>query len=175
MKLIYDLLIYCMTHLMPCLSITRFTNGTYHENMEWKKENGWTGCIYGSPKYIVCEPGKQLIVIEMNNDENKIIGFGLIKNKPDYTRKYNIYKYGYYNRKIFVGKRRIDASDITQQHLLDAIKEMEKILFYGKTHYKRGLGVQILKSDLVMKHPKYSFTTIFQDMFKDMISDRCFE
>jgi hypothetical protein len=153
---------------MPLLAITRFTNETYYENAIWRKENDWSGCIYGSPKDIICTTGEQLIVVEMNNDENKIIGIGIIRNQPDYTKKYNIYKYGYYNRKVFIGKRRIDVSDIKHDILLDAIKEMEKILFYGKTHYKRGLGVQILKSDLIMKHPTYSFTTIFRDMFREM-------
>jgi len=149
---------------MALLAITRFTNETNYENNKWKLENDWNGCIYGSPKNIVCEPGQQLIVIEMNNDENKIIGIGLIKNQPDYTQKYNIYKYGYYNRKIFKGNIHIDISQDADNPYNDAIRALEKILFYGKTHYKRGLGIQLLKSDMILKHVNYNFTELFREI-----------
>ena len=147
------------------LAFTRFTNETDYENKQWKTKHCYTGCIYGTPKDIVCTPGRQLIVIEMNINENKIIGFGKIRNTPDYTQKYNIYKYGYYNRKIFKGKYRVDITEITDKHCLDSIKELEKILFYGKTHVKRGIGIQLLKSDRVLKHEAYNFTEIYSGLF----------
>ena len=147
------------------LAFTRFTNETSYENNEWKREHAYNGCIYGVPKDIVCDPGRHLIVIEMNIDSNKIIGFGKIRNIPDYSHKYNIYKYGYYNRKIFKGKCRIDITEITDQYCLDSIAELEKILFYGKTHVKRGIGIQILKTERVTKHKDYNFAEIFKALF----------
>ena len=151
--------------MKPALAFTRFTNETIYENNQWKKINDYHGCIYGTPKDIVCEPSRLLIVVEMNINENKIIGFGKIRNIPDYTKKYNIYKYGYYNRKIFKGNYRRDISEITDETTLQCIAELEKILFYRKTHVKRGIGIQLLKSDRVMKHKDYNFIEIFAGLF----------
>ena len=66
----------------------------------------------------------------------KIMGISLLKNNPHY-KKYRIYKDDNYNRYTFVGKVRIDRKDIEDR---EKLKELENILFYGKSHLKRGHG-----------------------------------
>ncbi len=74
----------------PVLACTRFNNKTWQEYQTWLNANQETyeqiyhrplKCIYGSPREI--SPKKiplhaKILVIEMNNDENKIEGIGEI-------------------------------------------------------------------------------------------------
>ena len=32
------------------IAVTRFNNQTYHNNIKYKEQNNFTGCIYGVPK-----------------------------------------------------------------------------------------------------------------------------
>ena len=79
---------------MAKICLTRFTYKTLSENTEWKIKNNISGCIYGTPVTIdsTIYPEENLIVIEMNNSQNKIIGIGLIKNKL-FNKRCNIYSY----------------------------------------------------------------------------------
>ena len=77
----------------PVLACTRFNNKTWQEYQTWLNANQETyeqiyhrplKCIYGSPREI--SPKKiplhaKILVIEMNNDENKIEGIGEIINQ----------------------------------------------------------------------------------------------
>ena len=64
------------------IGLARFNNKTAEENKLWRISNNWKGCIYTPRKEISQKiPYNSLLaVIEMNNERNKIIGFGLIKN-----------------------------------------------------------------------------------------------
>ena len=50
---------------------------------------------------------------EMNNDTNRILGIGLIHNRT--VHKTWIYEDGNYNRNTYIGKRRIDRSEMTEE------------------------------------------------------------
>ena len=65
------------------ICVTRFDNKTYNENKIWKEKNNYEGCIYGTPVKISENilPEKTIMVLEMNNSENKLKGIGIIKNK----------------------------------------------------------------------------------------------
>ena len=77
----------------PTIACTRFNNKTWQEREQWLATNQTRyeqiykrplKCIYGSPREIShtkIPPEKTILVIEMNNDENKIIGIGEIKNQ----------------------------------------------------------------------------------------------
>jgi hypothetical protein len=75
------------------LTCTRFNNKTWQEYQDWKNTNQQTyeqiykrplKCIYGAPREISHKkipPQTQILVIEMNNDENRIMGIGQIQNQ----------------------------------------------------------------------------------------------
>ena len=128
---------------------TRFSNDTWEENKKWKERNKWEGCIYAVPSQISEYSGiprdARVYVIEMNNDTNKIMGIGRIKNKK-YARE-KIYKSGEYNRHIYKGSFRKDASKFSpiEKELID---QFEQIVFKGSSHMKRGSGISILRTEI---------------------------
>ena len=77
----------------PTLACTRFNNKTWQEREQWlatyetRYEQTYKRplkCIYGCPREISHSkfaPQQTILVIEMNNDENRIIGIGEIKNQ----------------------------------------------------------------------------------------------
>ena len=123
------------------IGTTRFNNDTFAENSNWRRKHNHEGSIYALnkkiPSYI---PADTLIyVLEMNNDENKIMGIGLIRNKRDTQQRIRIYHDNpYYNRYIYHSNQRIAAADVEHQKLL---KLMEKLIFKGSRHMKRGQGI----------------------------------
>ena len=116
-------------------------------------------CVYGSPipvKHAV-RGSAWMIVLEMQNDANKIVGIGLVKNSPNLPGvvpiphnsglKPSVYSCGNYNRFIYQGAYRIDLlsndpNDIklTREEQL-VIRMLELALFYGPNHSKRGKGI----------------------------------
>ena len=122
-------------------------------------------CVYGSPipvKHAV-RGSAWMIVLEMQNDANKIAGIGLVKNSPNLpgvpiphnsgskgagsALKPSVYSCGNYNRFIYQGAYRIDliSNDpdeikLTREEQL-VIKMLELALFYGPNHSKRGKGI----------------------------------
>jgi hypothetical protein len=77
----------------PVLACTRFNNKTWQEYQNWMTAHQQTyeqiyqrplKCIYGTPREISnkkIQPQARILVIEMNNDENKIMGIGEIINE----------------------------------------------------------------------------------------------
>ena len=125
---------------MNKLVATRFNNTTWTENTQWRERNTYSGCIYNSPVYIKESiPLRTILyVIEMNNDTNKILGFGKIINKVYTDKIYKIYTDRNYNRYTYKGTSRVDIKDITQQ---TQIKKLEERLFKSKSHLKRHQGI----------------------------------
>jgi hypothetical protein len=79
--------------LPPALACTRFNNKTWQEYQTWLSAYQQSyeqiyqrplKCIYGAPREISHKkipPQTKILVIEMNNDENKIMGIGEIINQ----------------------------------------------------------------------------------------------
>ena len=144
---------------MVKICTARFNKKTLNENLQWRERtNKLTSCVYGSPSELKPSIRKNewVIVLEMHNDINKIIGLGLIRNSPFKNNK--IYICGNYNRYTYEGHIRIDLSiDLSNIHnnndneiLAPAgfteeerivIKMLELSLFYGQTHSKRAKGI----------------------------------
>jgi len=118
---------------------SRFTNDTWKENRNFcLKYNIKTA--YCSPIPISTKiPSDALIcVLEMNNETNRIIGIGLIRNKT--IPKIWIYEHGNYNRNTYIGKRRIDRSEMTDTE--EKVMEiLDSYCFKGNGHLKRGQGI----------------------------------
>jgi hypothetical protein len=144
---------------MVFICTTRFNTETLQQNYEWRRRHQkMDQCVYGSPiplKDAVRE-STWMIVLEMQNDANKIAGIGLVKNSPNLpvlnphnskgssTSKPSVYNCGNYNRFIYQGAYRIDLLsneiELTREEQL-VIKMLELALFYGPDHSKRGKGI----------------------------------
>ena len=126
------------------IGTTRFNDSTYEENSKWRTKHNHTGCIYALNKRIPESiPADSLIyVLEMNNDQNKIMGIGLIRNNRDKQQRIRIYQNNpYYNRYVYHSNQRIDAKDVKYQKLLEVL---ERLVFKGSRHMKRGQGITCL-------------------------------
>ena len=160
---------------MSCyIGCTRFTNETMNENRVYTKDKKIDGCIYGVPRRIPSKiPVKSsVIVFEMNNDENKLIGAGLIKNWIDTSKRRSIYKDGNFNRYIYRGKFTITRDEMIE-HGEKEINFLEKILFTGRTNFKRGDAItcmsekyQEIFSRTFEKSMKKHFATMFQEKYQ---------
>ena len=145
---------------MVFICTTRFSSETLQQNCAWRRRHQKLDeCVYGSPipmKHAVRE-GAWMIVLEMQNDANKIAGIGLVKNSPNLPsvpipqnssalKPSSVYSCGNYNRFIYQGAYRIDLLsnelelELTREEQL-VIKILELALFYGPNHSKRGKGI----------------------------------
>ena len=119
--------------------LTRFNNQTLAQNQRWKERNKWKGCIYGV-RNRCGENWEGSIVVEMNNDTNKIIGLGIITGFiPDSRRRkaWKIYDEDKYNQVVYYGKERISLGNLSSLEE-SIIGVLETLLFSGKAHSKRG-------------------------------------
>ena len=130
------------THLVT----QRFNTETYEATRTFCRRRIPNGCAYGSPT-LLCRAiplNSPVMVIEMNNETNRIMGIGLVSNSP-HKYRYRIYedtieKHEQYNRYAYLGKYRIDRSELTEYEER-VIRAMEILCFYGKDHVKRGQGL----------------------------------
>ena len=120
---------------------SRFNNATWNENKEFLSKKWNIGCVYCSPIQINRNVpiDSVMFIIEMNNDTNKIMGIGMVINHP-YYRKYKVYENHNYNRYMFVGKYRIDRSNMDEREEC-VMKALDIICFKGNYHMKRGQGI----------------------------------
>ena len=75
------------------------------------------------------------------------------------NKKYNIYSDKNYNRYIYKSNFRVDKN-LFDDNIQINIKKLEKLLFTGKTHLKRGHGIQII-SDTLKKLDNFNFDNYF--------------
>ena len=124
---------------------TRFTTETFQENKRYRDTNN-IPCIYSSSLPISDKlPYHDYYVLEMNNSTNRIMGIGKISKTLQPTA--SIYSYKYYNRYTYKGiyapitdqcqETNVSVSNIPQKYK-DIITRVEKKIFYGKGHLKRG-------------------------------------
>ena len=104
----------------------------------------------------------------MNNDKNKIVGIGMVRNHPHINR-YTVYSNGNYNRYVFVGKQRIDRDDMSVDE--DRMMKVFDILcFTGNKHMKRGNGLQLFPVEMLYRCSKrIDLVQFISDMFKKRI------
>ena len=90
---------------IPILT-SRFNNDTWDENCKYREKNVTISCVYGSPQRIAEKvPLNSIVfVIEMNNQTNKIMGIGLIRNSISIDKYYRVYNTGNYNRYVYMSK-----------------------------------------------------------------------
>jgi len=180
----------------PVIACTRFNNKTWQEYQTWLSAYQQSyehiykrplKCIYGAPREISrkkIQPQTKILVIEMNNDENKIMGIGEIQNQTAsetyrskqsrtateaHTMKFNIFSDRNYSRYIYIGNTYYASrEELERNHTEDAqyinnqlksaivqqqtpndtavweqnpLKSLERLLFKGARHMKRGSGI----------------------------------
>ena len=157
---------------MPTICCTRFNNSTWEQNLLWRERNEIIGCIYNSPVKIKDNvPNSELIfVVEMNNQINEIMGIGFIKNCLIIGKTYKIYSDSNYNRYTYKSSFRIDKREMNQEELF-YIKVLEKLLFTGYTHFKRGHGLQQLPK-FILENNIFDFRNLMSNMFKTRFTDK---
>ena len=130
------------------IGTVRFNNATYLENLKWKQRKNHKGCAYGLNKPIAqsVPKGKYIYIIEMNNDINKIMGIGKIKNQVIHTNRSRMYKEERLNQFDYKSRHFISRNKIisTKHKAEIVLRFLENILFYGYKHFKRGQGCVIL-------------------------------
>jgi len=154
------------------LLTSRFNNSTWNENQIYRKKHPEIGCIYCSPIPIAVTIPKDSIIfiLEMNNDENKILGIGMIKNNPN-INKYSIYDEGNYNRYVFTGKHRIDRNEMTEEENR-IMKVFDILCFTGNKHMKRGQGLKSFPVDMLYNcSKKLDLVQFIREMFKNRITN----
>jgi hypothetical protein len=133
------------------ICVTRYNNATWRERTAWLAENPEYKCIYKSPVAIKSNIPYEapVFVLEMNNDTNQIMGVGRIINEIRADRSYRVYSDQNYNRYTYLGRERVDRTDIMQSKKNAVIiKTLERLLFYGALHSKRGQGIHELPTHI---------------------------
>ena len=135
----------------PIIMTSRYNNKTWEETTTYRAkertDENKVKCVYCCPRKISKEISNNslLFVIEMNNDTNKIEGIGLIRNKVRYDNKSRVHEQGNFNRYIYTGKNRLDVSELPS----DLVELLNIILFKGKRHSKRGIGLIRLNKGII--------------------------
>ena len=137
------------------IATTRFNNETWKQNQDFIKKHNQTAkkpiqCIYPVSHINQQLPQNTIFyVLEMNNETNKIMGIGLVKNIPLYN-KYNVYSNQKYNEYAYIGYHRIDRKDMNK--LEETImKVFDYYCFKGKSHLKRLKGIKIFPQKILDK------------------------
>ena len=141
---------------MSYIGVTRFTNETFYENVNYRKTNNIEDkYIYNCPVKIseVIPEECGIMLLEMNNSANKIMGLSYVKNKIVGIRKYNIYKNKNYNRYCYETSSRIDVMNMSEDEK-NIIQFFEILCFTSKKHMKRGSGISCLNNQMWKKCDK---------------------
>lgn len=157
------------THLLT----SRFNTETRKQNELYRNEKWPNGCLYCSPEQISQKIpiDAKLIVLEMDNDTNKIFAIGLLTNKP-YFNKHSVYMDDNYNRYSYIGKYRINREDLnnTEEPIF---KALDILCFTGNQHMKRGHGLKAFPTKLLMNCSNtLEITPFIENMFKTRFSNR---
>ena len=159
---------------MYIIATTRFNKETWQENTDWRETNNYKGCIYGTPKELSVDitPNMPIFVLEMNNDENKVKGIGLIKNALFIKEKdknklqktsYRIYNDRNYNRYIYKSNYRIDSDSVNLKEK-KIIEIFNVLLFKGPKHLKRGQGITLVPK-WITNNRHINFIEFFRELF----------
>lgn len=132
---------------------SRFNNSTLRENQEFR-DRSQLGCVYCAPVMVTTKiPLDSIIfVLEMNNEINRIVGIGMVKNHP-VCGKHRVYVNGNYNRFVYCGKYRIDRKNMTEDEE-NIMQAFDILCFKGNTHMKRGQGLKSFPIDMLFRCKK---------------------
>ena len=145
------------------IATTRFNNTTINENIAFKQRNQIKGVIYPCPMAInpKLPLGVSIIVIEMNNSCNEIMGISFIRNKCIFNIK-NVYSHTTFNRYVYMGKYFVSRDTLLNIDK-DLVCQLDMILFKGRSHQKRLQGITLLR-DKLLKDERLKGRNILVDL-----------
>lgn len=149
---------------------THFNNQTFEENQRYKAIKNIEGCIYGAPKLITTYIPlySNVYILEMNNENNKIMGIGKITNYPLLNKKCRIYSDQNYNRYIYKGSQYLTREIISETELGKEILSYFDIkLFIGTKHRKRGQGIGIIRNNYYIEN-NINYLDKIKELFKTL-------
>lgn len=155
-------------NLSSYIITTRFNDKTWNENKRFRTTNPQYGCIYPSPHENSSKIPQDaiLLVLEMNNDENRIMGIGALKNRA-FPRLHSVYSDANYNRYCYMGKYRIDREDMTEEEE-QIMKVFDILCFTGSRHMKRLQGLKAFPTDILHRCSRIvDLVDFIKKMFKD--------
>lgn len=142
----------------------RFSQETWREHCAYRTRKGLVGCVYGTPLPMANTISYRapVFVLEMNFNEHKIMGVGLVTN--DYlVGIHYIYKDTQYNVCAYEGKYRVDREDMTEKEE-ELMKVFDDLLFWKCKIWRTRNGLtQIPK--WVRELPNLNYEKILRDMF----------
>jgi hypothetical protein len=146
---------------------TRFNENTWEENESFRRINPQYGCIYPSPQENSSKIPHDavLFVLEMNNDTNTIMGIGALKNRS-LPRRHSVYSDPNYNRYCYIGKYRIDRTEMTEEEER-IMKVFDVLCFTGSRHMKRLQGLKAFPTDMLFRCSRIvDLVDFVKNMFK---------
>ena len=151
------------------LLTSRFNSDTWEQNKQFRLEKK-IDCIYCSPDPISqhIPIDSVMFILEMNNDSNRIMGIGMVRNRAVVNR-YVVYMEGNYNRFNFIGKNRIDRSEMNDREE-EVMKAFDILCFTGNKHMKRGQGLKSFPIEMLFNcSKKLDLVDFIREMFKRRI------
>lgn len=141
---------YCNSMRTPIVT-TRFNNESWNENELYRLKYPTIGCIYATPEMNSERIRSDciLFVLEMNNEENKIMGIGMVRNHV-IIHKHRVYSNENYNRYAYLGKHRIDRSSMNEEEEI-VMRAFDALCFKGARHMKRLQGIKAFPTDMLYK------------------------
>jgi hypothetical protein len=160
--------------LKKYLLTSRFTNKTAQENEIYRSKHSNIGCIYCTPEKVskTMHLESVLFILEMNNDTNTIMGIGMVRNHA-YSGLFHVYEEGNYNRFVYTGKYRIARKEFSQKEE-EIMKILDKMLFTGTHHMKRGQGLLSFPIETLYacKEKQFDLVNYISMMFKQRIAPK---
>lgn len=167
------------------LITTRFTNETLYQLLRFKENHNMNDkSIYNIPiklRYNNVTYEYPMIVLEMNNSTNKLIGMGFIINKSETNNpNYRIYSDNNYNRYTYKSRFYINFSKDSKDYLdfiknnnhnKNIIKKLENICFCGKGHLKRGSSFMAVPNKHVTSNIHNSLMELFLKKYESNKKD----
>lgn len=168
-----DNFIIFVNSLKKYLLTTRFSKSTWNENILYRQKNPKIKCIYCSPVPISkkIKTDSLIFVLEMNNEENKIMGIGLVRNNAVYG-KYKVYhEKEDYNKYVYAGNKRINREDFKTEEEKAILEVLETLCFKGKKNLKRGTGLKLFPLEYLFKcyKEKIDIVDIISGIFRVVI------
>ena len=174
------------THNLICyeLMTTRFTDETFEQYQRYRNNHQIDGSLYNVAYYLRFNTIKlnvPMIVLEMNNTQNKLMGMGLVLNQFQDMNKHDIYTDTNYNRYTYQSNYYIsfkeDSPDWKYVPDLKIVRKvicaLETVCFFGKTHIKRGTAFTRVPTKLVSKYEYYTIKKSLYEWFRIKYIDTC--
>ena len=127
---------------------TRYSQGTWSETLAYRAAKQ-IACIYAPSTPIASSiiHNSLLFVIEMNNSHNQVEGIGLLRNRI-LDKTCRVYADSTHNKYVYVGKYHVSRA-VMQEIAPELLDRLDQLLFRGKTHSKRGIGISKFPEKLV--------------------------